>query len=232
MNDLTILYYTANKEPQNFMRRIQEKLLETVGDTPIVSVSQKPIDFGKNLCVGNIGMNLYNLYMQVLIAVREAHTPYVAIAEDDMVYSREHFLYRPPTDTIAYDVNKWALFTWKHYVFSKRVGRRVMSMCTAPRELLLNTLEERYTKYPTVESIPERIYKYYWGEPGRFEKHAMLTKIKTEMYEASVPSVAFFTPEALGFQYLGIRKALGPIQTDVLEPYGSAKEMYEYYYNW
>ena len=106
-----------------------------------------------------------------------------------------------------------------------------MSMCTAPRQLLLNTLEERYAKYPTVESIPPQIYKYYWGEPTRFEDHAGVTKMWADMWSCTVPSVAFFTPQALGYQYLGSRKALGPTQVEILEPYGSAKEMYERYYN-
>lgn len=230
MQDLTILYYTANKEPEYFMKNIQQKLRETVGDTRIISVSQKPMDFGDNICIGEVGMSLYNLYKQVLLAVSEAKTKYVAIAEDDMVYSKEHFEYRPPIDTIGYDLNKWALFTWRPEVFSKRTDRRVMSMCTAPREMLKHTLEERYMKYPEVSAIPEIIYKYYWGEPGRFEDHVGISKVKTEKYESSVPSVAFFTPEALGFQYLGTRKKLGELQTTVLEPYGSAKEMYERYY--
>ena len=229
MDDLTILYYTANNEPEGFLKRCQEKLLKTVGDTPIVSVSQKPIDFGtERICIGPVGMSLYNLYKQVLIAVRAAKTPYVAIAEDDMIYPHEHFEIRPKH--IGYDLNKWAIFTWNHHVFSKRPGRRVMSMCTAPREMLLNTLEERYAKYPTVESIPERIYKYYWGEPGRFENHAGLTEIETERYECAVPSVAFFTSEAMGFLYLGTRKKLGPLQTEHLAPWGTAEEIYENYY--
>jgi hypothetical protein len=225
MKDLTILYYTANKEPEDFLRKIQNKLLETVGDTPIISVSQKRIDFGQNICIGEVGMSLYNLYKQVLVAVREATTPYVAIAEDDTIYSKEHFEHR--SDVISYDLNKWAIFTWRHQVFSKRKDRRVMSMCTAPREMLLNTLEERYMRYPTVESIPESIYKFYWGEPGRFEDHLGISKLQTEKWECPVPSVTFFTEESLGFQGLGKRKALGELQTEVLEPYGSVKEIYE-----
>lgn len=229
MKDISILYYTANKEPEYFMKRIQDKLRETVGDTRIISVSQKPMEFGDNLCIGEVGMSLYNLYKQVLVAVREATTPYVAIAEDDTIYSKEHFEYRP--QTIAYDLNKWSIFTWRPTVFSKRRDRRVMSMCTAPREMLLNTLEERYRKYPCIESIPERIYKYYWGEPGRFEDHLGISKVQTEKWECPIPSVTFFTEESLGFQGLGKRKALGELQTEVLEPYGSVRSMYEAFYD-
>jgi hypothetical protein len=229
--DLTILYYTANKEPEGFMKRLQDHLRTVIGNAEIVSVSQKPIQFGRNTCIGEVGMSLYNLYYQALLAVREAHTPYVAIAEDDMAYTKEHFAYRPPENTLGYDVNKWALFTWSHKVFSKRHNRRVMSMLTAPRLLLLNTLEERYKKYHTVESIPPDIYRYYWGEPGRFENNAGITPLQTEMYECKTPSIAFFTEQSLGFQYLGKRKKLGDTQTESLEPWGTAERTYEDFYN-
>lgn len=210
------------------MKKVQEQILQAVGDAPIISVSQKPIDFGRNICIGEVGFSTYNLYKQVLIAVREAKTEYVATAEDDVLYPKEHFIYRPD-NAIGYDLNKWSLFTWREPIFSKRPDRRTMTGCTAPREMLLNTLEERYRKYPTLESVPPEIYKYYWGEPGRFEDHLGISKVPTEKWECKVPSVSFCTPEALGFQYLGKRKALGPIQTKTLEPWGTAESVKRIY---
>lgn len=211
------------------MKNVQAQILIATGNAPIISVSQKPIKFGMNICIGETGFSTYNLYKQVLIAVREAKTSYVATAEDDVLYPPEHFVYRPPANTIGYDLNKWSLFTWGKPVFSKRENRRTMTGCIAPRETLLKTLEERYTKYPVFEEIPEEIYKYYWGEPGRFEDHLGIAHVETEKWECSVPSVSFCTPEALGFTYLGKRKALGPIQAETLEPWGSAEEVRRLY---
>jgi hypothetical protein len=231
MDDLTILYYTANMIPEHFMREIQKQILKAVGNTRIISVSQKPIDFGENILVPE-GRSLYKLYYQILLAVREAKTPYVACAEDDTLYPQEHFEYRSALDAIAYDINKYTLQTWRgDKIFSLRPGRRTMSSMIGSTKVLRDTLEERYAKYPTVESIPPTIYKYYWGEPGRFENHALLTPLKeTERFEAKYPHIQFSTPEAMGFGYLGTRKALGPVQTYELEPWGSAKDIIKLYY--
>lgn len=236
MDDLTIIYYTANIQPTRFMRRIQEQIEKAIGDTRIVSVSQRPIDFGHNICIGPIGRSLYNLYKQVLIAVQEVKTPYVACAEDDTLYPTEHFEYRCPEDKIAYDINKYTLMTWRaDPIFSLRPGRRTMCSMIGSTKVLRDCLEERYGKYPTVESIPADIYKYYWGEPGRFENHARCTPIETEVFEATVPHIQISTPEAMGFEYLGTRKALGPVQTRIIEPFGTAervKAIYEDNRDW
>ena len=230
MDDLTLLYYSANMQPEHFMLKIQEQIKKAVGDTKIISVTQKPVGLGYNICFGTKGRSLFNLYQQVLWAVREAHTPYVACVEDDTLYPPEHFEHRCPLDTIAYDINKYTLQTWRSdHIFSLRPGRRTMSSMIGSTKVLLDTLEERYDKYPSVKVIPPNIYKYYWGEPGRFENHALLTQIKTEVFEAKVPHIQFSTPEAMGFEYLGTRKALGPVQAYRLEPWGKAKDVLRLY---
>jgi hypothetical protein len=229
-NDLTILYYTANIIPEHFMLNIQNQIKNSVGDTKIISVSQKPVGLGYNICYGTKGRSLFNLYQQILIAVREAHTSYVACCEDDTLYPPEHFEHRCPLDMIAYDINKYTLMTWRSDpIFTLRPGRRTMSSMIGSTKVLLDTLEERYDKYPSVEVIPPDIYKYYWGEPGRFENHALLTPIKTEVFEAKIPHIQFSTPESMGFGYLGTRKALGPVQSYDLPLWGNAKDALKLY---
>lgn len=230
MNDLTILYYTANMIPEKFMKNIQNEIVKVAPDTSIISVSQKPIDFGKNICIGEVGRSLYNLYYQVLVGVREVKTKYVAIAEDDTLYPPEHFAYRPPDNTLNYDTNKWSIFAFeKNPIFCKRLGRKTMDSLVSTTDTLLNSLEERYKKYPTVESIPAELYQYYWGEPGRFENHLMLPKLNVEKVETVIPHITFYTPECLGFSHLGKRKAHGELQADELPFWGKASEVIKLY---
>jgi hypothetical protein len=212
------------------MKNIQDKLVEVIDDAPIISVSQKPINFGHNICVGNIGRSIYNLYLQVLIGLREVKTKYVAIAEDDVLYPKEHFEYRPPDNTLNYDVNKWALFVWdRHPIYSNRPGRRTMTSLISTTDTLREHLELRYGKYPTVASIPPEIYKYYWGEPGRFEGHIRLPALRVQRYQSVIPHVTFYTPESLGYAHLGHRKAYGPVQTDTLPFWGKASDVIKFY---
>lgn len=226
MNDLTILFYSSNKISDYFMDNTTKWLLRAVGDTPIISVTHKPMNLGHNICVGDIGCSAYNIYKQILIGAKEAKTKFVATAEDDVLYPKEHFEYRPSEDTLAYDINKWSIFSWtKPPVFSMREGRRTMTSLIAPRDELIRTLEERYAKYPVFEEIPTDIYKYYWGEPGRFEDHLGISKVKTIKYSCEIPSVVFSHEQALGFGQLGKRKAHAPIQATTIPFWGSAKDV-------
>ncbi|RJR26975.1 hypothetical protein C4561_04335 [candidate division WWE3 bacterium] len=233
MDDLTIIYYTANKNSDVFMRSTQKILLHAIGDTPIISVSFKPTVIGsncKNICIGEQKRSNYMIYKQVLLGVREAKTKYVAMAEDDMLYSPEHFTYRPPDDeTFSYNINKWSIFSWvKPPYLSYRV-RKLMNSLITTNSALQKTLEERYEKYPVLEEIPKEFFKKYWGEPGRFENHLGISPVKTEEFSSSVPNIMFSTSEALGFLDLGERKAHSNIKADKVEPWGTAEEILKLY---
>lgn len=80
-NDLTIIYYTANFISEKFMENIKSQLLTAAGDLPIISVSQKPMKFGQNICVGNIGRTHINIWRQAYIGALEAKTKYIALIE-------------------------------------------------------------------------------------------------------------------------------------------------------
>jgi len=231
-DDLTILYYTANTEPEHFLANTQKQLLEAIGDTKIVSVSFKPTVIGKNctnICIGEQKRNNYQLYKQVLMAAREAKTPYVATAEDDMLYSASHFNYRPKKGVFAYNINKWSIFSWvQPPIFSFRV-RKLMSSLIVDRDSLVNTLEERYAKYPVFEDVPKEIFDLYWGEPSRFENHLGITPLKKEEYRSEVPNIMFSTGEALGFLHLGRRKKHSDIISTRVAPWGEASEILKLY---
>src|SRR5574337_272588 len=110
--DLTIIYYTSNwLDTHNpyFLANTKKQLLKAIGDLPLISVSQKPIALGKNICVGDIGRSHLNIYRQILIGAKAAKTKYVALAEDDILYSWEHFHeHLPEKGKFAYDINKWS----------------------------------------------------------------------------------------------------------------------------
>ena len=93
--DKTIIYLTSNREKPEFEEKIQQDLLKKSWGIPIVSVSQKPINLGKNVCVGQKGVSGFNFCRQVLIACENATTPYVIHAEADCLYSPDYFTYQP-----------------------------------------------------------------------------------------------------------------------------------------
>lgn len=84
--EITVVYYTSNREVPAFEAGIIRSLRESCGDAPVVSVSQCPVDFGHNICVGEIGVNEMNAIHQALIGVEAASTPYVALTESDSLF--------------------------------------------------------------------------------------------------------------------------------------------------
>ena len=178
MTDLTIIFLTANLVPEKWAEYQKKVLLEAADGLPIITISRKPLNWGINV-LDTEPAGISNIYRQMLRGAKIAVTDYVGIAEDDTLYIKEHFhSFRPPLDTFAYNVNRIGLFAWGKptYFFKKRNSN---STLIAPRQLLIDALEERFAKYPN--GTPEK----YTGELGRpmIEKQLGLTPRKCVEFE-------------------------------------------------
>ena len=49
MKDLTVLMLTPNKVPEKWAEYHKTSLLEAIGNTPLITISNKPLDWGINL---------------------------------------------------------------------------------------------------------------------------------------------------------------------------------------
>lgn len=135
---ITLIYYTANAVAKGIEYSVLRGLRGH--GLPIVSVSQEPMQLGKNIVVPK-EKSLTNIYRQVLIGAKAATTDYVALCEDDCLYTKEHFKYRP-TKPFAYNLNRWMLhLDQDQKVFSYR-ERPVLSQCIAHRKTLIECLEK------------------------------------------------------------------------------------------
>ena len=101
MKDITILYITLNRNPKEWTEFHLNHLKSAIKGASVISVSRKPMDFGINL-IDSEEPKYSNIYRQMLRASKVANTKYVAMAEDDVLYSEEHFReYRPADDAFA-----------------------------------------------------------------------------------------------------------------------------------
>lgn len=159
MDDLTVIYITSNEMPKKWVDFALGHLHKSIGDTPIISISRAPMALGTNL-IDTAPKSYWNIYCQLLRGALLAKTPFVAMAEDDVLYTKEHFCeFRPAKDHVSYNRSRWSLFTWdKIYCVRQRI-----SNCSliAPRELLIEALTERCIKHPN--GAPDEIT----GEVGR-----------------------------------------------------------------
>lgn len=146
-NNLTVLYYTSNREKPEFEKKIQENLLKVCGNLPIISVSHKPIDLGINICVGDVGVSGYNMFRQVLIGCEAATTKYIISAEADCLYPPDYFTFVPPRDDIPYrNSNLYVMGDNRNYFYYKKEGATHAQVVN--REFYIETLKKLFKDAP------------------------------------------------------------------------------------
>lgn len=229
MDDLTIIYYTANRISNYFLASTGKQLLAAADGIPIISVSQEPLELGENICVGNIGVHTFNIYKQFLIGAKAAKTKYIAAAEDDVLYSHEHFHTRlPAPGTFLYDMNRWTIFTWsKPPIFSYKPDRVVLHQLICERDLFIEAMEERFSKYP--DQSMRKVFRF--GEPGKHRDEKSLgVKLRVaKRFWSKKPSIVFCHREALQYVQFGKRKAPGPERKKHLPGWGAAVDIAKLY---
>lgn len=224
MDDLTILYITASEMPNKWMKFQIEHLLKSIGHTPIISISRKPMGLGMNL-VDEEPRCYWNIYMQMLRAALLADTPYVAMVEDDTLYTKAHFTeFRPKPDHVSYNRCRWSLFSWDPiYCLRQRI-----SNCSliAPTGLLIEALSERKEKWP--DGAPND----KTGEIGRklVDKHylGVTVRKKAEWY-SSTPIVQLNHPGGIDETQQRKWKKHGQIRAYNIPYWGKSKDIAEVY---
>jgi len=215
MNDLTVIYYTNNREKTEFAQRIRETLLEAIDGLPLISVSQKPLDFGENICVGDVGSSAQNVLRQIQIGAMAAKTKFIATAEADCLYPREHFLFRPPTDDQVYCARPmWCI-----------MARKFMACIYTPKRLgcLGAAMMHRENAIRGFEAILKHLGK--WGDADEGdERLPAIMPLRRGYFTNPFPIVTFKTNEGL---HQGVPKYSG--QRRDLEFWGPAGELKERY---
>jgi hypothetical protein len=172
---------TSNRENPEFEEKIRIDLLNKSNGLPIVSVSQKPINFGKNICVGDVGASGYNYCRQVLIACENATTDLVIHAEADCIYSPDYFTFNPERLDIPYrNTNIWVQKYKQDFackkdssVFSQIVGRE---FSIKRLRYLFEGLPMWSTEY---KNFPKEIHKKIFDELAYFKTEFPCISFKT-----------------------------------------------------
>lgn len=218
-DDLTIIFLTANKVPKQWAQFHKQKLIEAAGNSPIITISREPLDWGINV-LQTEPYSSSNVYFQLLKGARAASTEYIGVAEDDTLYPKEHFEYRPEADTFAYNMNKFGLFTWGKPTFFWK-NRFKNSTLIAPRKLIIEALEERFNKYPN--GTPPN----YTGEIGRsnLEDKLGLKHRKSAWFSTEISIIAI--DHEFGIDRLACthRKAMGILQAYNIPYWGKAEDI-------
>lgn len=190
--DLTILYYSSNRERPEFESKILRNILDNSGGLPIVSVSQKPINLGQNICVGEHGNSYINEYRQILIGLKEIKTEYFISCEADFLYPKDYFEFVPTGENIYRSDNVWIVFdTYRKKPYSE--GAQI-----AKTSFMIKFIEHY------LEELPE----WFDGRPekGKDDFYSTYYQHQKELWR--LPFTFFHTEPCLSFKTgAGVRKS-------------------------
>lgn len=170
MENLSVLYYTSNREKPDFEKRIQNSLLKNCGNLPIISISQKPIKLGTNICVGDIGCSGFNMFRQVQIGLEAAKTKFVISAEADCLYPPDYFTFVPERDNICYrNLNLYVMADQRDYFYYKG-GHGATHAQIVGREFYLKKLELLFKDAPQWSTEEKNFPKERWHYQDVFSR--------------------------------------------------------------
>jgi len=234
MPDLTIIYLTTNKMPQRWVEFHREHLLRAIGDRPMVVISANEMDWGRKdtkYLRQQEPFSAWNVYVQLYNGVCEARTPFIAVAEDDTLYTKEHFRdFRPRSDEVAYDMARWSVFSWQERPMFSMIRKRGNFTMIGPRELVVDALAERMHLHP--EATPDLEKRA--GEIGRpdVERRLRVTRRKAVEFYARKPIVNLAHPQGLSPTYIGhptLKRAHGEMRAYEIPHWGKAADITEIY---
>ena len=190
MYDKTIIYYTSNRENPKFEAKIRNNILKQKGNLPIINVSQKPINFGNNICVGDVGHSYLNEFRQILIGAKKAETEYLVFTESDFLYPQNYFSFEPKGANIYRYNNVWILFK-NPRLYSYRRKNHSVGAQIGKRDYIIKLLEEH------LEGAPE----WFDGEIQPKDKNGVYKKdvftVPFELFGSNIPCVSFKTGQGM-----------------------------------
>ena len=168
-----ILFYTTNRLPIKFAKKIQRNL-KSIG-LPITSVSLKPMQFGRNICIP-LQPGKWAYFTQILAGLENMSEEIIFMAEHDVLYSKEHFDFTPPEENkFYYDHNWWKV---RDDGFAVHWDANQVSMLCAYRTHLID-----FYRAKIGEIITDGFNRHY--EPGGRNKE------EYEVYNAPAPSLDY-----------------------------------------
>lgn len=197
-NLVTIFYCSSNREMPEFEQRIRDNIMKYKGDLDIISVTQKPIEFGTNICVGDhVGVSGFNFFRQSLIALQNIKTPFALSCEADCLYPPDYFQWIPPREDICYrNKNLYVMGQHREYFYKKEEG--------ATHAQIVGTEFYRKSLEKLFEGEPEWDYKEEQRNFPKEKLHAkrddvfnVWNKGEIEYYETENPVVQIKTSQSM-----------------------------------
>jgi hypothetical protein len=156
-----VIYYTDSQLEPQLAKAVRSKIKKVVGPIPIISVSQEPLKFGRNICVGPKPRLYRSMYEQLLVGLEAAPKGSVCyLCEHDVFYHSSHFAFLPPDETHAF------FNTYRYHYrlglpnYAPARGKKAMGQCVAYRETLIAHCKDRLAKWDAGEGADRMQISY------------------------------------------------------------------------
>lgn len=188
-----VIYYTDNRLKESLFKECQEQLLKaTGGKLELLSVSLKPIKFGKNITL-DLEPGYLTMARQILEGLKATTAEVIYLAEHDVMYHPSHFEFNPTEkDKIYYNVNVWKIREADgHALFCNNT--RQLSALVAYRNVLITHFTERVCKLEKfLHSNPNEFKRYVRQmgfEPGTHGRSQRVDDLKSESFFSEFPNL-------------------------------------------
>lgn len=184
-----IVYYTDGELAPALELRVQEQIKKA--ELPIVSVSLKPIQFGKSIHM-NEERGVLTMTKQILAGLEASDSDIIFYCEHDCLYSESHFSFVPPKkELIYYNTNVWKINTEEGYALRVDDCRQLSGLC-AYRDVLIKHYKAR------LKRIEAEGYSNKIGfEPGTHSRKERIDDLKSATWESSQPNLDIRTKHCL-----------------------------------
>ena len=165
-----IVYYTDNQLETSLAEAVRKNLATAAGPIPIISVSQKPLNFGRNICVGEKPKTAQSMYEQILIGLEAApDNSVVYLCEHDVFYHPSHFA-KVPKDNGAFYFNRNRYYWWVgDDSFYRASGSKALSQAVVTKEYALAHVKQRLDNW--VPFFKVRRYSWNSSRPNIDVRH-------------------------------------------------------------
>jgi hypothetical protein len=191
-----IIYYSDSRLPDNIAQPVIDQL-KFIG-LPIVSVTLKPLDLGKNIVL-DLERGYLTMFKQILTALENSEAEIVFFCEHDNLYHKSHFDFMPEDPTkFYYDLNWWKIRADGLAVHWDAVQ---VSGLVCYRELALKFYRERVASFdpnnfdrkfePTIDTEYETWWAAYPSIDIRHNLNLTYNKWKIEHFRKKETAVNF-----------------------------------------
>jgi len=180
--DKGIIYYTRNKVNMKIGHECRKHI--AASQLPIVSVSSKPMKFGKNHTLNTDGTYL-EYFKKILMALEKSTAKIIFFCEDDVLYHKSHFDFVPPKkDVYYYNKNWWRVRTSDGHAVQYDT-HLALAIC-GYRELLLDHYRKVVKKLET-EGYSDSLARRIGFEPGTHNRDDRVDDFRAGEWRSAQP---------------------------------------------